>query len=177
MTTQFSNSSPKLPKSGVFGPKFKHFCFFVKFCKQTNLRMLISNLTIVLCQKYPNKAFLVPDIRHFCFFTKFCNYTNTKVLILNMNLKFQPKNTQIRHFWSQIFRHFHYFTIFCNQTNSRVLISNLTIVFKILAQKYSNKAFLVKNTQEMAFLIPNVVIFVSSQNFAIRQIRSCRFQI
>ena len=62
MTILFSNSSPKTHKSGIFGPKFRHFCFFVK---QANLRVLISNLTIVF-------------------------------------LKFLLKNTQIRHFWSQI---------------------------------------------------------------------------
>ena len=43
-----SNSSPKIPKSGIFGPKFRYFCFsFVKFCKSTNFRVLISNMTIV----------------------------------------------------------------------------------------------------------------------------------
>ena len=50
------------------------------------------------------------------------------------------------------FRHFHYFTIISNYTNSRVLIWNTTIVlFKILAQKYPNTAFLVKNTQARHF--------------------------
>ena len=67
-------SQPKIPKSGVFGPKFWHFCFSVKFFKQTNLRVLISNMTQFFknsCPKIPKKVFLV-------------------------------KNTQIRYFWSQI---------------------------------------------------------------------------
>ena len=36
-----------------------------------------------------------------------------------------------------------------------------------MAQKYPNKAF----------LIPNLGIFILSQNFAVRQIRGCWFQI
>ena len=47
MTILFSNSNPKISKKGIFGPKFRHFCFFKKFCNETNLRVLISNTTIV----------------------------------------------------------------------------------------------------------------------------------
>ena len=39
--------------------------------------------------------------------------------------------------------------------------------FKILAQKYPNKAY----------LVPNLGIFVFSQNLELRQIQGCRFQI
>ena len=44
----FSNSSPKLPKSGIFGPKFRNFHYFTKFCNYTNPKVLISNMTILL---------------------------------------------------------------------------------------------------------------------------------
>ena len=38
---------PKDSQSGIFCTKFRHFCFFVKFCKQANLRVLTSNITTV----------------------------------------------------------------------------------------------------------------------------------
>ena len=44
----------------LFGPKFKHFCFFTNICNQANLKVLISNMTIMFSiptQKYPNQAF------------------------------------------------------------------------------------------------------------------------
>ena len=42
---------------------------------------------------------------------------------------------------------------------------------KTLAQKFPIKESLVKNTQIRHFLVQNLAIFISSQNFAIRQIR------
>ena len=67
----FSNSSPKISKSGIFGPKFKNFYFCTKVCYKTNSRTLISNMTIIsfqiLAQKYPNNAFLVPRLGIFIF--------------------------------------------------------------------------------------------------------------
>ena len=30
MTILFLNSKPKVPKQDIFGPKFRHFCFFKK---------------------------------------------------------------------------------------------------------------------------------------------------
>ena len=37
----------KNPLNGIFNPKFKHFCFFTKFCIYTNLKVVISNMTII----------------------------------------------------------------------------------------------------------------------------------
>ena len=48
---------------------------------------------------------LGPRLKEFYFCTKLCYKTNSRVLIANMAIfffKFQLKNTQIRHFWSQI---------------------------------------------------------------------------
>ena len=42
-----SNSRPKILKSGIFGPKFRHFCSFTKINNQTNSKVLLSNVTIV----------------------------------------------------------------------------------------------------------------------------------
>ena len=61
MTKIFSNSSSKIPKSGIFCPKFKDFYF-----SHQALRALIANMTMVFqncCPKHPNEAFLVPNLR------------------------------------------------------------------------------------------------------------------
>ena len=53
----------------------------------------------------PNLGIFIPKFRHCHYFTKCSNEINSKVLISNMTIivsKFQPKNIQIRHFWSQI---------------------------------------------------------------------------
>ena len=68
-------SQAKIPKLGVFGHKFRHFCFSVKFCKQKNLRVLLSKITMVFLNFLPKNT----QIRHFL-----------------------VKNTQIRQFWSHI---------------------------------------------------------------------------
>ena len=64
--TVFSNSSPKIPKSGISGPKFKDFQFCNKLCNKTNSNTLISNMTNFFFQipveKYPNKVFLIPNV-------------------------------------------------------------------------------------------------------------------
>ena len=117
VTILFSNSSPKIHKSSILCPTFRHFCFFVKFRRQVNLRVLVSNMTKVSLKflakntqirhfwsKIPNEGIFSPNFTHFCFFTKYCNCTN-----------------------------------------STVLTSNMTIVFKILVQKYPNKVVLVPN--------------------------------
>ena len=56
-----------------FGPKFWHFCFFAKFCNQTNSRVQTSKHSKVLI-------------------------SNMTILPLNAN----TKEAQIRHFWSPI---------------------------------------------------------------------------
>ena len=54
-TKTFWSFSPKILQTGIFGHKFEQFCFFVKFCKYTNLRVLISNMTVVF-KKFYNKS-------------------------------------------------------------------------------------------------------------------------
>ena len=53
---------PKKPKWGIFFPKFQVLWFSIL----QNLRVLISNMTIVFSScypKHPNKAILVPDLK------------------------------------------------------------------------------------------------------------------
>ena len=167
MTILFSNSGPKIHNSDIFGPKFRHF-FFVKLCKQTNLRVLISNMTIVflkiLAQKYPIKVFLVKNtqkqhfwsqIQTFLFLHKFLQldkFENVGFKYDNSSLKFQPENTQIRHFWSrtQVFLFFRKMLQVDKFEGADFKYDNS--FSKIFAQKYPNKkAFLVKTTQIMHF--------------------------
>ena len=118
MTTVFQNSSKKYPDKALLVPNLSIFIISQYFAIRKIQRLLISNMTIVLLKLYPKKiqirhfwskipksGILGPKFRHFCFFAKFCKQTNLKLLISNMTivfLKFLPKNTQIRHFWSQI---------------------------------------------------------------------------
>ena len=74
MITLFSNFSPKTLKLGIFGSKFKDFCFYTKLSYKTNSRALITKRTIVFrnCSpKHPNKAFLVPNLRILIFAQNF----------------------------------------------------------------------------------------------------------
>ena len=75
----------------------------------------------ILAQKYPIKAFFGPKFPFFffCEILQVDKFEGVDFEYNNSFLKFYPKNTQIRHFWSQ----------FCISTNLRVLISNMTIAF------------------------------------------------
>ena len=59
----------------------------------------------ILAQKYPNKANLVPNLGIFVFSRKnlqLDNFEGAGFKYDNIFLKFLPKNTKIRYFWSQI---------------------------------------------------------------------------
>ena len=76
--------------------------------------------------------------------------TNLRLLISNMTivfLKSLPKNTQIRHFWSQIQVFLFFRKILQLDKFEGADFKYDNSIFKILAQKYPNKAFLVKNSQ------------------------------
>ena len=148
MAILLSNCSPTIPKSGIFGPKFRLCCFFVKFCKQTNMTVLILNMAIVFlkiqpkntqirhfCQKYQNKAFWSQIQVFLCFrkISQLDKFDGADFKYGNIVCKFQPQNTQ-RHFWSKV-RDFCFFVKFCKQTNLRVLILNMAIVFLNILSK------------------------------------------
>ena len=74
MTTLFSNSSPKISKLAIFGPKFTYFYFSTKFAIRQiwvwwfQIWQLVFQIPI---QKYTNKPFLVRNFRIFIFATNF----------------------------------------------------------------------------------------------------------
>ena len=70
MTIVFSNSSPKIRRWSIFGPKFKDFNFCTNTCNKAKLRALISNMTMVFqncCPKHLDKVLLLPNLRIFIF--------------------------------------------------------------------------------------------------------------
>ena len=129
----------------------------------TNLRLLISNMTIVFLKSLPKNT----QIRHFwsqiqvfLFFRKILQldkfegadfkYDNSIFKILAQkypNKAFLVKNTQIRHFWSQIQVFLFFRKILQLDKFEGADFKYDNSIFKILAQKYPNKAFLVKNSQ------------------------------
>ena len=67
---RYPNKTYLVPNLGLFIPKLRHFYFFTKFWNLTNLRVLISNITIVfeiLAQKYPDNAFFITNLGIFIF--------------------------------------------------------------------------------------------------------------
>ena len=66
MTIIFSNSSPKIRKSGIFGPKFKNFYFLHKTLQQSKFEgadFKYDNRFSNCCPKHSKKAFLVSDLK------------------------------------------------------------------------------------------------------------------
>ena len=82
----------------------------------------------------------------------------------NIIFKFQPKDTQIKHFRSQIWAFFILHLTLHQEKFKDADFKCDNIFFQIPAQKYPN----------MVFLVPNLEFF--SRNFAIRQIWGCWFQ-
>ena len=103
------------------------------FYNFTNSRVLISNMIIsfqISAQKYPNHTIFVPNLDIFVFSQNLLldKFEGANFKYETVFFKFQPKNAQIRHFWSQI-QGFLFCTKLCNQTNLRALISNMTMAF------------------------------------------------
>ena len=79
MTVLFSNSSPKIPKLDIFGPKFKGFIFAPNFLMR-KIRGRRLQIWLSLCDsKHPNKAILVPNLG-IHFFAR--NFTIRQIQIL-----------------------------------------------------------------------------------------------
>ena len=141
--TQIRRFWSKIPKSIIFGLKFRHFSFSAKFCNQTNSRLLIPNMTVLLTSS--SSKILKSDIfclifRRFCFLNKFSNYSNFKVLISNMTIVFFNFSLKIpklgifgEKYLNKAFlvtnSHFHFCRKFCIYKNSKVLILNMAIGF------------------------------------------------
>ena len=156
MTILISNSSSKIPKSRIFGPRFRDFYFYTKLCNKTISRELISNMTILFSKsssKIPELRFFGCKFKDFYFSTNFYCKANSRKLISNMRIfvfKFQPKNTQISHFWSQILTFFFRKILLLGKSEGADLKYGNSML-KTLSQKYQNKAFLIPNVSIIIF--------------------------
>ena len=138
---------------------------------QTNRSILISNMTLVFLNFFPKNTQINhfwSQIQAFLFFRKILKlekFEDAAFKYDNIVFKFQPKTTQIKHFWFHIQALFvrFIFCVFFFFFLAKFSIRQIWGVdfqckisfFKILAQKYPNKAF----------LVPNLGFFVFSQNF------------
>ena len=159
MAILFLNSGPRIPKSGIFGPKFRHFFFreILQIDKFEGADFKYHNsFSTILSQKYPNKAILFKNtqIRHFwsqiqafLFFGEILQLDQFKGVDLkygNIAFKFQPHNTQVRHFWSQVQAFLFFREILQIDKYEGADFKYGNSFSKNPAQKYPNKAFLSK---------------------------------
>ena len=160
--------------------KLRHFLsqiqspfFSTKFCYQTKLRVLISIMTQlfkILAEKYPDKAFWC-QIQTFLFFRtilqldKFEGADFKYDIIFSISRQNIPKSG----IFGPKFRNFYFFIKFSKYTNLRVLISNMTIAFlrKWIPENIPIRNFWSKILKQ-GFVVPNLAIFVSSENFEVR---------
>ena len=70
-----SSSSSKIPKYGIFGPKFRNFLFFRKMFQLDKFEVANfkydNRFLKILALKYPYKGFLVPNLGIFIFSQNF----------------------------------------------------------------------------------------------------------
>ena len=139
---------------------------FPNLGNQTNSSILISNMTLVFLKFFPKNTQINhfwSQIQAFLFFRKILKlekFEDAAFKYDNIVLKFQPKTTQIKHFWFHIQALFFVYFFLAKFSIRQILGVDFQCknsFFKILAQKYPNKAF----------LVPNLGFFVFSQNFAI----------
>ena len=107
MAIAFLNFLAKSTQIRHFWFQFWHFHFFTKFCSQPNSKVLISNITISfsnLTSKISKTGIMVSNLMIQIFAANFAQdkFKDTDFKYDNIFFKFQPKNTQIRHFWVQI---------------------------------------------------------------------------
>ena len=99
-----------------------------------------------IAQKYPYKAFLVPNLGIFVFPRNFAiRQIRADFKYDNIVFKFQPENTQIRHFWLQIYAFLFFREVLQLDKVEVADFKYDNSIFKILAQKYPNEAFLIPN--------------------------------
>ena len=162
MAILFSNSGPKILKSGIFGPKLKEFYFCTKLCNKANSRRLVSNMTIAFSNSSLNicrlGVFLVPNLR---------------IFILHQTLqldKFEGVDFKYDHYFFEfqpskeffVLNISSYFIFPWNFEYSRVLTSKMAIAFlKNSSQKTpkyeiffenSNAFFLSETLSELDFI-------------------------
>ena len=169
MTILFENTSPKIRKEGVFGCRFRHYCFFREIlqivkCEVAHFKYGNSFFQS-LAQKYPNNAFLVPNLLIFVF------------LFFLQNFAVRPS----RGCWFQIGEQF-YQILTQKYQNEVFLVLNLdifTFTRNLFEKRIVFRKFYAKNIQirNNAYLGENLDIFLSLRSLAVRQVQGSWFQI
>ena len=79
-----------------FSPKFRHFCFSTKFWNQTNLRVLISNMTKFYPKNIQIRLFWsqIQALLSFAKVLQLDKFEGPDFKYDNVVFKFQPKNTK-----------------------------------------------------------------------------------
>ena len=131
---KYDNIFFQIPELHIFGPKFRHFCFFAKFCKKTNLTVLISNMTTVFFKFQPK----ITRFKDFHFWTKLCNKTNSRTLIWNMKITFSNSIPKI-HKLGVLGPKFKDLNFAPNFAVWRPWLPIWQWLFRILVRKYPNK--------------------------------------
>ena len=162
MAILFSNSSPKILKSGIFGLKLKEFYFCTKLCNKTNSKKLVSNVTIAFSNSSLNicklGVFLVQNLRIFILHQtlQLGKFEGVDVKSDHYFFEFQPSKAFFLQNTSS------YFIFVWKFEYSRVLTSKMAIAFlKNSSQKTpkyeiffenSNAFFLSETLSELDFI-------------------------
>ena len=118
------------------------FYFWTEVCMLANWKMLILNSTLVFLKfqpKHPIKKILVSSLLNFIFEQSFA-YKKIEVADVKKPqhssfFESQPKNTQIKQFWSYILKILFFLQETLPFNKLKVLKSSMTIAFSISNQK------------------------------------------
>ena len=146
MTIFFLNSGPKIPELHIFGPKFRHFCFFVKFLQSDKFEGADFKYGNIVFKFQPKNT----KIRHcwskfwnFNLCTKLCSKTNSRTVIWVMTIIFSNSSPKIRKLgiFGSKFKNFYFAVYFAIRKIWGCWFQIWERFFRILDQKYRNKAF------------------------------------
>ena len=162
----FQNCCPKDPNKALLIPNLRILIFAENFpIRQFGGRWwAIWQQFFNIPAKDSNGDFLVPNLFIFSFWMKLCSFTNSSVLIKHLIIvfvKLQPKNTQVKCFWSTNLNIFYFLMKLCKLTNSRMLISNSTLVSWNPSPKYPIRTI----------FVPNLWCFIFGQKFIWKSLR------
>ena len=150
MTKTISNSCPKIPKSGIFGTKFKDFYFFTKLCNKTNSRTQNSNMTILFWNsttKICKSSIFDPKFKDFYFAPNFAirqiqgRWFQTRQWLFWIPFRKFPNKTVF------VLNVFFIFAWIFALKNSRALISKMAIAYFKFQQNIARYEIFFENTR------------------------------
>ena len=137
----------QIPELHIFGPKFRHFCFFAKFLQSGKFEgadFKYDNIVFKFHLKNTKIRHFWSKFWNFYFCTKRCSKTNSRTVIWIMTILFSnscPKIRKLGIFGSK-FKDFCFALYFAIRNIWRRWFQIWEWFFRIIAQKCPNKAFL-----------------------------------